>query len=107
MNKIDKGPQRDAKYQISKIKALILSVSVKKNFKVGFHCSYVPTCDPRGGASFDPTSIILTNLAEVHKEMLNTKYQNSMPSSSEEKNFEDEILCSYVPTCDPPWLGQS
>ena len=34
--------------------------------------------------------------------MLNTKYQSSMPSSSEEKNFEVEILCSYVPTCDPP-----
>ena len=33
--------------------------------------------------------------------MLNTKYQSSMPSSSEEKNPEDEILCSYVPTCDP------
>ena len=28
--------------------------------------------------------------------MLNTKYQSSMPSSSEEKNFEDGILCSYV-----------
>ena len=25
-----------------------------------------------------------------------------MPSSSEKKNFEDEILCSYVPTCDTP-----
>ena len=24
-----------------------------------------------------------------------------MPSSSEKKNFEDEILCSYVPTYDP------
>ena len=28
-----------------------------------------------------------------------------MPSSSEEKNFEDEILCSDVPTCDPPVVG--
>ena len=25
-----------------------------------------------------------------------------MPSSSEKKNFEDEILCSYVLTYDPP-----
>ena len=25
-----------------------------------------------------------------------------MPSSLEEKNIEDEILCSYVPTCDHP-----
>ena len=27
---------------------------MKKNFEVGFLCSYVPTCDPRDGASFDP-----------------------------------------------------
>ena len=38
--------------------------------------------------------------------MLNTKYQRSMPSNSE-KNFEDEILCSYVPTCDLTGWGQS
>ena len=31
----------------------------EKNFEVGFLCSYVPTCDPRGEASFDPMSIIL------------------------------------------------
>ena len=94
MNKIDKAPQRDAKYQI-------LVVSEKKNFEVGFLCSYVATCDPQGGANFDPTSIIWTNLVQVHKETLNTKYQSSMPSSSEEKNFENGILCPYVPTCDP------
>ena len=63
-----------------------------------FLCSNLwPTCDPRAGPVLTPR----TNLAEVHKEMLNTKYQSSLPSSSEEKNFEDEILCSYVPTCDP------
>ena len=26
----------------------------EKNFEVGFLCSYVPTCDPRGEASLDP-----------------------------------------------------
>ena len=26
----------------------------EKNLEVGFLCSYVPTCDPRGEASFDP-----------------------------------------------------
>ena len=26
---------------------------------------------------------------------------------SEKKNFEDWLLCSYVPTCDPPWGGAS
>ena len=28
--------------------------------------SHVPTCDPRGGASFEPRGIKWTNLAEVH-----------------------------------------
>ena len=28
--------------------------------------SYVPTCDPQGGASFDPRGIKWTNLVEVH-----------------------------------------
>ena len=28
--------------------------------------SYVPTCDPWGGASFDPRGIKWTNLVEVH-----------------------------------------
>ena len=42
MNKIDKGPQRDAKYQIS------------KNFEVGFLCSSVPTCDPLEGPVLTP-----------------------------------------------------
>ena len=53
MSEIDKGQHRDAKYQISKL----LSVS-EKNSEVGFLSSYDPNCDPRGGASFDPTSII-------------------------------------------------
>ena len=39
----------NTKYQSSK-----LPVSEKKNFEVGLLCSYVPTCDPRSGASFDP-----------------------------------------------------
>ena len=39
------------------------------------------------GASFDPTSIIGTNLVEVHEEMLKTKYQSSTPSSFRGKEF--------------------
>ena len=69
------------------IKALILPVSEKKNFEVGFLCSNVPTCDPRGGTSFDPTSIICTNMVQVHKEMLKTKYQSSTPSSFRGEEF--------------------
>ena len=38
VNKIDKG----------------LPVSEKKNFEVGLLCSYVPTCDPRGGSVLTP-----------------------------------------------------
>ena len=34
--------------------ALSLPVSDKKNFEDGLLCSYVPTCDPLRGASFDP-----------------------------------------------------
>ena len=36
------------------VKALILPVSEKKNFEVGFLCSYVPTCDPGVGQFLNP-----------------------------------------------------
>ena len=76
------------------------NVSERNNFEVGLLCSYVPSCDPRGGANTDPRGIIWTNLVEVHKEMLQTKYQAlRLPVS--EKNFEVCCLCFYVPTCDP------
>ena len=44
---------------------------------------FVPfsTCDPQRRASFDPRGIIWTNLVEVHKEMLYTKYESPKPSS--------------------------
>ena len=29
-----------------------------KNSEVGLPCSYVPSCDPRGGANIDPRGII-------------------------------------------------
>ena len=53
MNKIGRGPQGDAIYQISGL--LGLPVSEKKNFEV---CLFVPTCDPWGGANFDSRGII-------------------------------------------------
>ena len=37
-----------------KLKALSLPVSEKKNFEIGLLRSYVKTCDPRRGVSFDP-----------------------------------------------------
>ena len=38
---------------IPDIKALSLPISEKENFEVGLLCSYVSTCDPWSGASFD------------------------------------------------------
>ena len=39
------------------------------------------------GVSFDPKGIIRIKLIKVHKEMLNTKYQSSNPSSFSEEEF--------------------
>ena len=74
------------------IKALHLLVAEKKNFEDGLLCSYVPTCDPWGGASFDPTSIIWTNLVEVHYKMLYTKYQSSSPYDLEQEDLKKSPL---------------
>ena len=49
--------------------------------------SYVPTCDLQGRASFDPRGIRWTNLVEVLKDMLYTKYQSSRPPSFREEEF--------------------
>ena len=54
------------------IKYQSFPVSEKMNFEVGVLCSYVPTYEARGGASFDPQDIIWTNLVDVHTEMLTT-----------------------------------
>ena len=56
---------------------------------------------PQGRTSPDPRSILWTDMVEVHKEMLNTKYQGSRPSSfrvEELWNFRSLFLCS---NCDP------
>ena len=55
MNKLGRGPVGDATYQISNLHR---PVSEKKNFEDGLLCSYVPTCDPRGGASFNTRGIV-------------------------------------------------
>ena len=69
------------------IKALNLAVPEKKNFEVGLLWSYVLTCDPWSGASSVPRGIIRTNLVEVCKEMLHTKYQSSWPSTFRKEEF--------------------
>ena len=32
--------------------------------------------------------------------MLHTKYQSSRPSSFKKEEFENGLLCSFIPTCD-------
>ena len=67
------------------MKALGLQFQEKKNFEFCPLCSNVQTCDPQAEASLDPRGIILTNLVEIHKEMLYTKYERSRPSSFKEE----------------------
>ena len=126
MNKLCRGPQGDVTYHIWKlqfqkrrilkfaffvhmfklvtnpqgnIRTLHLPVLEKKNFEDGLLCSYVPTCDPHDWPSFNPWGTIRTNLVEVHREMLYTKYQSSRPSSFKEEEFWNLLslfLCSNL-----------
>ena len=96
MNKLGRGPQGDAAYQISKLYAFQFQ---RRILKIGFFCSYVPNCDPWSWASFDLRGIIWTNLVEVHKEILYTKYQSSRPFSFKEEEFWNFLflfLCSNL-----------
>ena len=86
MNRIDIGPNIIVQGQM--IKALLLLVSEKRNFKVFFFVPMFQTCDPRGGAQFDPRGIIWTTLVEVHYEILHTKYRSSALSSFREEEFQ-------------------
>ena len=97
---------------IQNIKALSLPVSEKKNYETFVLCSCVQLVIPQGRANFDPRGIIWTNLVEVHKEMLYTKYQSSSPSSFKEEkfwNFHSLFLCfnSWAPGQGHPpgWLS--
>ena len=66
---------------IQNIKALSLPLPEEKNSEICLLCSYARTCEPQGRTSSDPRGIVCTNLVEVHKEILHTKYQGSRPSS--------------------------
>ena len=41
------------------------SVSERKNFEVGLHCSYVPCCDPMGRDQFSPLGHHMNKLGRV------------------------------------------
>ena len=60
--------------------------------------------EPRGGAIFDPGDIMLTNLVEVHKVILQTKYQSFRPFGLGEdlKKMQKMSLC---PTLTPGGQG--
>ena len=84
-----------------------------------FHVSmpdyFVPMFElvsPGDRASFDPRDIIWTNLVEVDKEMLHTKYQSSKPTSfikEEFWSFPFLFLCSnlWPPPPPPPMIRTS
>ena len=76
------------------IKALLLFVSEKKNFKVFLLCSYLSNLWPSGRGPIWP---------QGH----HTKYQSSAPSSFREENFEVFLfpslsLCFKLVTSPPP-----
>ena len=63
-----------------------------------FSITIVPTCDPQGGASFDPRGIIWIELIKVHKAMLHTN-QSSNPSRFREEELwtlPSLFLCSNL-----------
>ena len=71
-----------------------------------FFVPIVPTCDPRGGVSFDPRGIIWIELIKVHKEILQTKNQKSILSSFRDEeiwSWSSLFLCSNL---GPPGWGQ-
>ena len=70
-----KGLQSTRRCYIQNIKALGLPVSEKKNYENGFSVPYIPTCDPRGRASFDPRGFIMNKLGRGLQE--NAIYQIS------------------------------
>ena len=56
----------------------------KKKKKIYFFVLFVPTCDLRDGASFDPRCIIRK---KVHYQMLLAKYQSCRPPSFRDEEF--------------------
>ena len=85
------------KYQSSKpiIKAFY--------FEIFFFCSQVLNCDLRGGASFGPEEHHMNKLGRGPQGDTIVHIPNikalCLPVS-EKTNFEDQLLCSYGPTCD-------
>ena len=59
----------------------------QEDFSCFYYVSQCKSCDPQGGAIFDPRGIIRTNLVEVHQVMLSNKYQDSTPYGFRQEDF--------------------
>ena len=64
MNKLCKSPLE--KFQNTKDQSSMPSGFREEEFEVFLLSSYVQTSDPRGGATFDPGSIIWRDLVKVN-----------------------------------------
>ena len=64
MNNLGRGPLGDTTYKISKL--CTFKFQRRRILKFSFFVPMFRTCDPHGGASFDPRDIIWTILVEVH-----------------------------------------
>ena len=79
------------------MKALGLVVSEKKIFFfLSFsHCKSMGANDPRGGAIFDPRSMIGRIYKKDHYTLLHTKYEGSGPCGFREEDFF--MFCPIMP----------
>ena len=77
INKHGKGPLGDDTYQISNFYAFHFQ---RRILKFSFFVPMFKFVHPHSGASFDPMGNHITNLVEVHYDILHTKNQNSKSS---------------------------
>ena len=97
MNKLSRGSQGDATYQISKLFQFQRWRILKMGFFVPMFHRVTPGAAPvlTPGASYEQTG----KRFKMRCYVPNIK-SLGLPVS-EKKNFEIFFLCSYVPTCDP------
>ena len=85
VNKIDKSIQGDATYRKSKL--YLFQFQRRRILKLVFFVPMFQLVTPGVGSVLTPKESYEKKLIKVHKEMLNTKYQSSNPSSFREEEF--------------------
>ena len=85
MNNIDKGLQGDATYQKSKLHPF--QFQRRRILKLVFFVPMFQLVTPGVGSVLTRKESYEKRLVKVHKEMLNTKYQSSNPSSFRGEEF--------------------